>query len=329
MHNQYQNLMDMFLRHLESYKTNLIGKKPKELYEPEDYILSLGGKRLRPLLALIACDLFDKDPNLSLHSALAVELFHNFSLIHDDILDAAPIRRNMPTVHKKWNNNIAILSGDVMLVKSFQSLENYGFKEYKKLSKIFNETAIEVCEGQQMDMNFETSDNVSVEDYIQMITLKTAVLLGCSLKMGGVNAYTSEENLNNIYEFGKHLGIAFQLLDDKLDTFSENLEKFGKQIGGDILASKKTFLLIKALELSDDKQKKELINYLELQPIEADKKIEGVLNIYNQLNIKKLCEQEADKHTNIAIDFLDKVEANSSKKDQLKMFALELLKRQV
>ncbi len=321
--------MDLFLRHLESYKINLIGKKPEELYEPEDYILSLGGKRLRPLLALIACDLFDKNPKLALHSALAVELFHNFSLIHDDILDAAPIRRNMPTVHKKWNTNIAILSGDVMLVKSFQSLENYGFKEFKKLSKIFNDTAIQVCEGQQMDMNFETAAHVSVEDYIHMITLKTAVLLGCSLKMGAVNAYTSEENLNNIYEFGKHLGIAFQLLDDKLDTFSENLEKFGKQIGGDILASKKTFLLIKAMELSDDRQKKDLIKYLGLKTIASDKKIECVLSIYNELNIKKLCEQEAHKHTNIALDNLNKVEASSLKKDQLKIFALELLKRQV
>lgn len=325
----YQPFLNLFLSHLEFYKEGLSKKYPNELYDPENYILSLGGKRLRPLLALIACDLFDKNPKLALHSALAVELFHNFSLIHDDILDAAPIRRNMPTVHKKWNTNIAILSGDVMLVKSFQSLENYGFKEFKKLSKIFNDTAIEVCEGQQMDMNFETAAHVSVEDYIQMITLKTAVLLGCSLKMGAINAYTSEENLNNIYEFGKHLGIAFQLLDDKLDTFSENLEKFGKQIGGDILASKKTFLLIKALELSDDKQKKDLIKYLELKTIAADKKIEGVLSIYNELNIKKICEQEADKHTNIALDYLNKVEAISLKKDQLKMFALELLKRQV
>ena len=172
----YKSLLELFLSHLEDYKSKLDIKSPKELYEPENYILSLGGKRLRPLLALIACELFDKDPKIALNSALSVELFHNFSLIHDDILDAAPLRRNKETVHTKWNTNIAILSGDVMLVKSKQVLENYDFKEFKKLNSLMNKTAIEVCEGQQSDMNFETEKNVSVEDYIDMITKKTAVL---------------------------------------------------------------------------------------------------------------------------------------------------------
>jgi len=325
----YAALIDLFLKHLDLYKSGLDVKIPNELYGPENYILSLGGKRLRPLLALIACDLFDKDPKLALDSALSVELFHNFSLIHDDILDSAPVRRSQPTVHVKWNTNIAILSGDVMLVKAFQVLENYGFKEFKKLCGIFNKTAIEVCEGQQMDMNFERSDEVSVQDYLQMITYKTAVLLGGSLQMGAVNAYSSDEDQSNLYNFGKHLGIAFQLLDDLLDAFADDTEKFGKQAGGDILANKKTFLLLKALELASETQKKEINALLELKENAADKKVEGVIKIYRELNIKNLCLIEADKHTQLAIGFLNKVTANEMKKQQLKKFALELLERQV
>lgn len=322
----YQPLFELFLKHLEDYKSNLNSKSPKELYEPENYILSLGGKRLRPLLALVACDLFEKDPKHALNSALAVELFHNFSLIHDDILDAAPLRRNKETVHIKWNTNIAILSGDVMLVKASQVLENYDFKEFKKLNTLFNKTAIEVCEGQQYDMNFESAKNVTVEDYIQMITYKTAVLLGCSLKMGAINANAPENDQTNLYEFGKHLGIAFQLLDDLLDAFAVDNEKFGKQIGGDIIANKKTFLLLKAFELANEKQQKELIKLLKTKDV--TKKIDGVLTIYKNLNIKEICEQEADKHTAMAINYLAKVTANPSKKETLKQFATELLNRQ-
>lgn len=326
---EYKALLELFLSHLENYRSGLAGKAPKELYDPEDYMLSLGGKRLRPLLALIACDLFDKDPKLALDSALSVELFHNFSLIHDDILDAAPLRRNKETVHVKWNTNIAILSGDVMLVKSFRVLENYGFKEFKKLSALFNQTAIEVCEGQQLDMNFESVKSVTVSDYINMITFKTAVLLGCSLKMGAINAYASEDDQQHLYEFGRHLGVAFQLLDDLLDAFSENREEFGKQTGGDIIANKKTFLLLKAMELADAKQQKELAKLLKLKEKDADKKIEGVLALYNTLNIKSLCLQEADKHTALAIDYLNKINAPKDKKAKLETFAFELLKRQI
>ncbi len=323
----YKSLLELFLSHLEDYKSKLDTKSPKELYEPENYILSLGGKRLRPLLALIACELFDKDPKLAVNSALSVELFHNFSLIHDDILDAAPLRRNKETVHIKWNTNIAILSGDVMLVKSKQVLENYDFKEFKKLNSLMNKTAIEVCEGQQSDMNFETEKNVSVEDYIEMITKKTAVLLGCSLKMGAINANAREEDQNNLYEFGKHLGIAFQLLDDLLDAYSEDSSKFGKQIGGDIIANKKTFLLLKTLELANTEQKKELYKLLELK--DNNTKIKGVLRLFNLLNIKEICQKEADKHTTLAIDFLKSVNANNLKKDNLKKFANELLNRDI
>jgi len=326
---EYASLLKLFLTHLEEHRAGLTLQSPKELYEPGGYMLSLGGKRLRPLLALIGCDFFDKDPQLAINSALAVELFHNFSLVHDDILDAAPLRRNSETVHVKWNTNIAILSGDMLLVKSFQVLENYGFKEFKKLSALFSKTAIEVCEGQQLDMNFESAKSVTADEYIGMITFKTAVLLGCSLKMGAINAYAGDEDQLCLYEFGKHLGIAFQLLDDLLDAFSEDRENFGKQTGGDIIANKKTFLLIKAMQLADARQKKEIDKLLRLKEKDAEKKVAGVLAVYNSLNIKALCLAEADKHTALAIAYLDKTGASAAKKQKLKQFALELLNRQV
>ncbi|MDX2171855.1 MAG: polyprenyl synthetase family protein [Bacteroidota bacterium] len=323
----YQKFLELFLQHLESYTSNLKTKSPQELYEPEIYILNLGGKRLRPLLALIAADLFDKQPQIALNSALCVELFHNFSLIHDDILDAAPLRRNQPTVHTKWNTNIGILSGDVMLTKAFQVLESYDGNEYKQLNKLFSKTAIEVCEGQQEDMNFETAKLTTVSNYIDMITKKTAVLLGCSLQMGAINANVDIETQLNLYEFGKHLGIAFQLLDDLLDAYATDKDKFGKQVGGDIIANKKTFLLLKAFELGSPLQKQEL----EKLAFEKNhsKKIENTLKLFSELNVKNYCQQEADAHTQIAISCLQKIKASEEKKNNLKQFAFELLNRQV
>jgi geranylgeranyl diphosphate synthase type II len=324
---EYKSLLEVFSEHLNKHSRGLSRLSPKELYEPESYILSLGGKRLRPLLALIACDLFGKDPHLALNSALSVELFHNFSLIHDDILDAAPLRRNQPTVHAKWNTNIAILSGDVMLVKAFQALENYDASSFALLTKLLNKTAIEVCEGQQLDMNFENLPGVSVDEYLDMITKKTAVLLGCSLKMGAIAAGTSVNDQEHLYEFGKHLGISFQLMDDLLDAFAKDSEKFGKQPGGDIIANKKTFLLLKARELGSESQKKEIEKYLDIK--DTDKKIKGILAIYNDLGIEALCQQEADKHTQTAIDHLNKIKADPTRKENLKNFAKGLLKRQI
>jgi len=325
---QYQNLFRLFSSHLEEYKLSLANKQPRELYEPENYILSLGGKRLRPLMALVACDIFDADPKLALNSALSVELFHNFSLMHDDILDAAPLRRNKETVHTKWNTNIAILSGDVMLTKAFRVLENYPAEIFKQLSVLFSQTAIYVCEGQQLDMNFERNNNVTVDEYINMITGKTAVLLGCSLKMGAINAAAGKQEQENIYEFGKHLGIAFQLLDDLLDAYADDAGNFGKQNGRDIISNKKTFLLLKAFELANTHQQKELNRLLELKENKSEEKIAGVKNIFDSLEIKKICFAKADEHTQLAIGYLSKLNANESKKEQLKQFGLELLKRQ-
>jgi geranylgeranyl diphosphate synthase type II len=325
---QYDHLFRLFSNHLEQYRTGLKSAEPKELYEPEDYILSLGGKRLRPILALVGCELFNRVPDYALDSALCVELFHNFSLIHDDILDAAPLRRNQATVHAKWNTNIAILSGDVMLVKAYQILENYPVEEFKQLCTLFTRTSIRVCEGQQMDMNFEMLDNVTVEDYIKMITYKTAVLLGCSLQMGAINAGANNEEQQNIYAFGKHVGIAFQLLDDLLDAYADTPE-FGKQTGGDILSNKKTYLLLKAFELASDRQRKELERFMTLDKNSAVEKISGIKSVYDELDIRNICIQKANEHTEKAIEHLDKIKANESKKSDLKLLANELLMRRV
>lgn len=324
--NNHARLLELFLIHLKTHTNSLATKLPRELYEPEAYILSLGGKRLRPLLALVACDLFDADPKKALGSSLCVELFHNFSLIHDDILDAAPLRRNKPTVHTKWNVNIAILSGDAMLVKAFQALETYSGSEREALSALFGKTAIEVCEGQQLDMNFETQLIVPVSEYLKMITYKTAVLLGCSLKMGAINAGASERDQDYLYDFGKHLGLAFQLMDDYLDAFAEDAEKFGKQTGGDIISNKKTFLLLKAMEQADAGQLQQINKVMALKDL--NKKVKEMLHIYQRLNVKHFCLEEADKHTRVAIAALENVSISSPKKEHLKTFALDLLSRQ-
>lgn len=326
MHN-YLGFSNGFTTHLNEYTSQLLNFDPKELYEPEIYILNLSGKRVRPILALVACDLFDKDFKLALNAASTVELFHNFSLIHDDILDAAPLRRGQPTVHVKWSTNIAILSGDVMLVKAFKILENYPAEQFKQLSTVFSKTSIEVCEGQQNDMNFESRIDVSVEEYIEMITKKTAVLLGCSLQMGAICAGANVQDQNHLYQFGKHIGIAFQLLDDYLDAFAPDADKFGKQVGGDIIANKKTYLLLLAMQLANKEQKTELNRLL----VESnnDLKVKGMLDLFTKLHVKEMCLEEADKHTKIAISELEKLNVNTSKKKELETFALSLLQRSI
>lgn len=323
----YLPLISVFEEHLGNYCKTILQQKPIELYEPETYILNLGGKRIRPLLVLIGYDLFEKNYNKALNAALCVELFHNFSLLHDDILDAAPLRRNKPTVHTKWNTNIAILSGDVMLVKAFKLLENYDEFTFKQLSKLFSTTSIEVCEGQQEDMNFENRTDVTVDEYLNMITKKTAVLLGCSLQMGAICANASENNQQALYKFGKHIGIAFQLLDDYLDAFAPDADKFGKQVGGDIIANKKTYLLLKALSLANNEQKdsiKKLFN-----ENNSVKKVKQMLSIYKDINIQLLCQQAANEHTKIAIDALNELNINQNKKTDLINFANQLLQRNV
>jgi geranylgeranyl diphosphate synthase, type II len=321
--------MDLFLGHLKGCCGKFNQGSPSELYAPASYILSIGGKRVRPLMALVGNDLFNGEPNDALDAALSVELFHNFSLIHDDILDNAPIRRNQPTVHNKWNHNIAILSGDVMLVEALRALEHYSDPVYRQLSSLLSETAVQVCEGQQMDMNFETAEKVSASEYIRMITFKTAVLLGCSLKMGAVTARATEKDQQNLYQFGKHLGIAFQLMDDLLDVFPSDQKTFGKKYAGDIVSNKKTFLLIKTLELADASQTATIADCYGGKAMPEIEKIETVSAIFRQTGADQLCRNEAELHTAEAVRFLDSVNADPKKKELLTAYSKQLLGRTI
>ena len=304
----YQNIIETELSKVS------FPDSPVNLYDPLHYFLTIGGKRMRPALALMGCELFSNDYHKANYAALSVELFHNFSLIHDDIMDEAPLRRGNQTIHTKWNTNIAILSGDVLFVKAYQYLSNYEPVYLKSLITVFNTTAIQVCEGQQLDMDFETQDNVSIEDYIKMIGYKTAVLLGCSLEMGAIIGNASLQDRKELYEFGFNLGIAFQLQDDILDVYADQ-NKFGKQVGGDIIANKKTYLLLKALEDANIDQK----NALKALSNETDsaQKIAGIKNIYKALSIKSKATDKMNFYYDIAMKNLASISVESSKKEPL------------
>src|ERR1700749_4957706 len=257
---------------------------PAELYEPIKYILSLGGKRMRPALLLMACDLFGGDVQKAIPPALAIEVFHNFTLMHDDIMDKAPLRRGNITVHERWNKNVGILSGDVMLIEGYKLMMQVDEHLLRPILNIFNETAVGVCEGQQIDMEFETRNDVDIDEYITMIRLKTAVVLGGALKIGALIGGADTKNAGLIHAFGEQLGIAFQLQDDILDVYG-NPEKFGKQVGGDIIANKKTYLLLKALELADETQSTELKKWLTTTSNDQ-KKVSAVTAIYDELQVR-------------------------------------------
>ncbi len=306
------------------------GSHPKELYGPISYIMSLGGKRLRPVLVLIATDLFNGDPSKAIHPALAIELFHNFTLVHDDLMDQAPLRRNQPTIHTKWNNNVAILSGDVLMIKAYQELCKSDPVSLPKLLNIFSDTAVKVCEGQQLDMNYELLQKVSIAQYINMIELKTAVLLGASFKIGAVLGGANEENAQQLYDFGKHLGIAFQLQDDVLDVYAD-VAKFGKQKGGDIIANKKTYLLLKALEMAENNRymKEELHQWIYSPTVDAKEKVDAVTAIYNFLNVKELTRNEIKKQYNLALTFLKDIAVDETKKQQLITYTDSLMAREI
>ena len=314
----------------QALESKSYGANPKELYEPISYIMSLGGKRMRPVLVLMACDFFDGDIEKSIHAAVAVELFHNFTLVHDDIMDKAPLRRNNPTVHEKWNDNVAILSADAMMVKAYQELCKSDLSTLPKLLEIFSDTALKVCEGQMYDMNYEKLQKVSIAHYIKMIELKTAVLLAGALKMGSIIGGAEEEDAMQLYNFGKHIGIAFQLQDDILDVFAD-AEKFGKQKGGDIISNKKTFLLLKAMEIAEGNRymKEELHQWINAPHFNPAEKVEAVTGIYKFLNVKQLANEEMNKHYNIAKGFLEKIPVADFKKLELIDFADSLMVREV
>lgn len=292
----YEELLEIINMELDDFN---IDSKPMELYEPTKYILAIGGKRIRPALTLMGCQIFNPDISQAIKPALAMEVFHNFTLMHDDIMDNAPLRRGIETVHEKWDINTAILSGDIMLVKAYDLLMDVDDSKLRRVLEVFNKTAARVCEGQQYDMNYETQKKVRLNDYMYMITLKTAVLLGGSLQIGAIIGGADEKNSNALYDFGKNIGIGFQLMDDILDVYGD-ADKFGKQIGGDIIANKKTYLLIRALETADKETKKELKYWLKVKTFDKKEKVSAVKKIYNQLGVKKAALAEMNTYFNLA-----------------------------
>ena len=317
----YQQLFELFTSNINEAE---YGENPKELYEPINYMMQLGGKRLRPILSLLACNLFSQNVEKALHAAHAIEVFHNFTLVHDDIMDNAPLRRGKETVYKKWNMPIAILSGDLMMIKATQLLCKTEFADIKELLEVFNKTAIEVCEGQQIDMNFETQKNVSHEEYLEMIKLKTAVLLGCSLQIGALIGGASKADAQHLYDFGINIGLAFQIQDDILDSFGDG-SITGKQVGGDIVSNKKTLLLIELLETvhKDDKILLEKAMGNEHQ----EKKISEIISLYNKYMIQQFAESKKQMYLDLAFKHLKEVNVDEQNKSVITNTAQELMNR--
>jgi len=317
------NYKSLFLDYLAD--KSVLGE-PQNLYKPINYILNLGGKRLRPIMVLMACDLLGGETKKALDAALAIEMFHNFSLIHDDIMDKAPIRRGMPTVHVKWDLNTGILSGDAMLILANTFFNSYAGEIYKNLQLLFNQTALEVCEGQQLDIDFETLQSVPLESYIKMITYKTAVLVAASLKMGAIIAEADKDDALNIYEFGLNLGIAFQLQDDYLDVYATS--DFGKQVAGDIIENKKTYLYLKTLELASESDKKVLLKLYQekVNPIE---KVNKVKELYTKYSIVDLVKKEIEFYTQKSLTKLNSLSISDAKKNILKEFSNNLMYRTI
>ena len=301
-------------------------REPKNLYEPIDYIIQLSGKRIRPILTLMAADILSGNYKKAFPAALAVEVFHNFTLVHDDIMDDAPLRRGKKTVHEKWDLNRGILSGDAMLILAYQYFENYTPEIFQKLAILFSKTALEVCDGQQLDIDFETRNDVTIDEYLNMIRLKTSVLVAAALKMGAIVAESSEKNANLLYEYGLNLGLAFQLQDDYLDTFG-NPETFGKQVGGDIIENKKTYLYLKAMELSSDDDKQKLAFFYNQKLEDNSIKIDEVKRIFEKYEIPSLIQQLIHYYTSLAFNLLEKMNMSKLNKEKLTEFGSFLMAR--
>ncbi|PKP27007.1 MAG: polyprenyl synthetase [Bacteroidetes bacterium HGW-Bacteroidetes-2] len=314
-----------FIHYLHEKVTS---KEPRNLYEPITYILELGGKRLRPVLTLVTCELFNTPFQQALDASLAIELFHNFSLIHDDIMDNAPLRRGKVTVHEKWDINTGILSGDAMLILAYQLFENYDPITFQQLAKVFSKTAIEVCEGQQYDVDFEEREDVTIEEYLHMINYKTAVLVGAAMTIGAIVARATKISQENIFEFGRNLGMAFQLQDDYLDVFGDP-KLFGKQVGGDIISNKKTYLYLTAHKNASTEAQKELEHLFSIQPENPEDKIEAINRIFESSGAKLKTQAEIKKYTDKAILFLENIEITAEGKKQLTDFAKLLIYRTI
>ncbi len=308
-------------------KKHKYGKQPESLYEPIRYLMSLGGKRIRPMLTVLAYSLYKKDVKRIVPLAVAVEAFHNFTLMHDDIMDNAPIRRGKPTVHKKWNTSTAILSGDVMLVKVYDMFLQLQPQKLKDVLTIFNKCASEVCEGQQWDMEFETRERVTETEYINMIRLKTAVLLGFSLELGAMLADAPSADQKALRTFGTNIGVGFQLKDDLLDAYGDP-KKFGKQVGGDIISNKKTFLLIQALERAKGKTKQELLHWLAAKKFNKAEKVTAVKSIYDHLDVRRAAEKKINTFFAKGFNALENIEQNISARETLRKYTQDLIERE-
>ncbi len=318
---QFQNIVEQQIAELN------LPNAPKQLYEPITYTMEQKGKRIRPVFTLLACSMFSDDVSSAVKTAVGMEVFHNFTLLHDDIMDNADIRRGQPTVHKKWNANTAILSGDTMLIEAYKLISSAPTNVLKPVLDTFSQTAVEVCEGQMYDMDFETQQNVSIDEYLEMIRLKTSVLIAGALKIGAIIGGADQEDTDNIYQFGVNLGIAFQLIDDYLDAYSDP-KVFGKQTGGDIIENKKTYLLISAMNNANTEQKEQLNYWINKTDFDEKEKISSVKNIYNELNIKELTLQKAKEYSEKALEFLDKVKSEKEGKEVLRQIGIQLLERE-
>ncbi|MCF2506576.1 polyprenyl synthetase family protein [Dyadobacter sp. CY107] len=319
---------EQLLRTLQiEFEKQSYGEHPIELYEPIRYIMSLGGKRFRPLLTLLAASIYSDNWANAIKPAMAVEVFHNFTLMHDDIMDQAPLRRGKPTVHEKWNANTAILSGDVMLIKAYDLLLDIPAEKLRRVLERFNKTAAEVCEGQQLDMNFEIRWDVTEEEYLGMIRLKTSVLLGFALELGGIIGGADEESIQLLYSAGENMGIGFQLKDDLLDVYGDP-DKFGKQVGGDIISNKKTFLLIEALSKADNGSKAELDRWIGLETFDKQKKVAAITAIYENLGIRAFTEQKIQEYFTKGLSSLHALKIDERRKEPLLQFAEQLVERE-
>lgn len=318
-------LLDKINNHISEIQYT---RTPKGLYAPVEYVLSLGGKRIRPVLMLMAYNLYREDISAIYDAATGIEVYHNYTLLHDDLMDRADMRRGKPTVHKVWDDNTAILSGDTMLVLAYQYMASSSPEHLKEVMDLFSLTALEICEGQQLDMEFESRTDVLEDEYIEMIRLKTAVLLAASLKIGAIQAGASAEDAQNLYNFGMQLGVAFQLQDDLLDVYGDP-EVFGKKIGGDILCNKKTYMLIKAMARADEAQQAELYRWLHMKDYQPAEKINAVTELYNQLNIRSVCESKMREYYTLAMESLEAVAIAEERKKELKNLMKLLMYREM
>ena len=319
---------DEILSMVNEFLANLpYERKPKSLYEPIRYVLSMGGKRIRPTLMLLGYNLFKDNPEKILMNAVALETYHNYTLLHDDLMDNADLRRGHETVHKKWDANTAILSGDSMLVLAYERMAQCDEKHLAKVLKLFTTTALEIGEGQQFDMEFENRNDVKEEEYIEMIRLKTSVLLACALKMGAILADASDEDAENLYKFGEQIGLAFQLQDDYLDVYGDT-KVFGKEIGGDITSNKKTYMLINAFNLANDTQRAELQKWVDAKDFDRAEKVAAVTRLYNEIGIDKLAHDKIAYYFEQSKKYLDAVNVPAERKEELAKYAQKMMKRQ-